>query len=142
MTNAIQNILLEEMETFGGILIGTTNLTRNMDPAFERRWTMKLHFEAPNEQAIAAIWKSHIKGLRQTEAVILASQNQLTPGEIFNVGRRYAVERLLGLEDTRLKTLLKLCDTERYEAAQTARNPLGFNLPDRQEMGMREKKAG
>jgi hypothetical protein len=142
MTNAIQNILLEEMETFGGILIGTTNLTRNMDPAFERRWTMKLHFEAPNEHAIAAIWKSHIKGLRQTEAVILATQYKLTPGEIFNVGRRFAVEKLLGLEDTRLNTLLKLCATERYEAAQTARNPLGFNLPDRQEMGMREKKAG
>jgi len=32
--NAIQNIILEEMETFQGILIATTNQTDNLDTAF------------------------------------------------------------------------------------------------------------
>ena len=37
MENSIQNIILQEMEKLGGILIATTNLTQNLDPAFERR---------------------------------------------------------------------------------------------------------
>ncbi len=34
--NAMQNVLLEELENFEGILIATTNLVSNLDPAFER----------------------------------------------------------------------------------------------------------
>ena len=34
--NAMQNILLENMEKFEGILIATTNLADNLDAAFER----------------------------------------------------------------------------------------------------------
>lgn len=34
--NAIQNILLQEMENLEGIMIATTNLTQNLDKAFER----------------------------------------------------------------------------------------------------------
>ena len=36
--NAIQNIILEEMENLDGILIATTNLADNLDGAFERRF--------------------------------------------------------------------------------------------------------
>lgn len=34
MMNALQNILLEEMETIQGIMIVTTNLITNLDKAF------------------------------------------------------------------------------------------------------------
>ena len=34
--NAIQNIILEEMESLGGILIATTNMLSNLDPAFAK----------------------------------------------------------------------------------------------------------
>jgi SpoVK/Ycf46/Vps4 family AAA+-type ATPase len=144
MQNGIQNLVLEEMETFGGILIGTTNLTHNMDPAFERRWTIKLQFDPPNAQAVAAIWKSQIKGLRQTEAELLANAFALTPGEISNVARRFAAEKLLGLEDTRLNTLIELCETERYSSVKATGVPLGFRMPGRQEMDMQKdrRKAG
>ena len=42
MENAMQNIILEELERLDGILIATTNLTCNMDPAFERRFIYNL----------------------------------------------------------------------------------------------------
>jgi SpoVK/Ycf46/Vps4 family AAA+-type ATPase len=45
--NAMQNIILEEMEKLEGILIATTNLTQNMDKAFERRFLFKVEFEKP-----------------------------------------------------------------------------------------------
>ncbi len=126
MNNALQNILLEQLEQFQGIMIGTTNLTKNMDEAFERRFAMKFQFESPNETAKVSIWKSAIKGLRQQEAIALVKQFDFTPGEINNVARRFMVENLLGLEKSRLQTLQELCETEHYERNQTSN--IGFSF--------------
>src|SRR5690554_2339245 len=46
--NAIQNIILEELENFRGILVATTNLQDNLDPAFERRFLFKVRFSKPD----------------------------------------------------------------------------------------------
>ena len=127
MTNALQNIVLEEMENFDGILIGTTNLTDNMDSAFERRWVMKLHFETPNNQAKHAIWKSAIKGLRTSEAESLVQKFDFTPGEITNIARRFSVEKLLGLKSSRLDVLNKLCESERYNKVDSTKS-IGFTF--------------
>ncbi|MDR1143330.1 MAG: AAA family ATPase, partial [Spirochaetaceae bacterium] len=55
--NAIQNIILQEMENLdGGILIATTNMTINLDKAFERRFLYKIEFEKPDAEAKTAIW--------------------------------------------------------------------------------------
>ena len=126
MNNALQNILLEQLEQFQGIMIGTTNLTKNMDEAFERRFAMKFQFESPNETAKVSIWKSAIKGLRQPEAIALVKQFDFTPGEINNVARRFMVESLLGLEKSRLQTLQELCETEHYERNHTSN--IGFSF--------------
>ena len=126
MNNALQNILLEQLEQFQGIMIGTTNLTKNMDEAFERRFAMKFQFESPNETAKVSIWKSAIKGLRQQEAIVLVKQFDFTPGEINNVARRFMVENLLGLEKSRLQTLQELCETEHYERNHTSN--IGFSF--------------
>ena len=125
MANSLQNLLLEEMETFNGILIGTTNLTENMDEAFERRWTIKLFFEKPDKAAMVQIWLSNISGLTRKEAETLAVEYNLTPGEIANVARRFVVEGILGLEDSRLNTLMELCRTEKYQTADKNRS-IGF----------------
>ena len=125
MTNALQNILLEEMESFRGIMVGTTNLTANMDPAFERRWVMKMQFESPNETAKIAIWKSAIKGLRQSEAQELVKRFNFTPGEIANISRRFVIENMLGLTQSRLQTLIQLCETEHYDAHASTKS-IGF----------------
>ena len=127
MTNALQNIILEEMETFKGILIGTTNLTANMDTAFERRWVIKMQFESPNETAKIAIWKSAIKGLRQSEAQELVKRFNFTPGEIANISRRFVIENMLGLTQSRLQTLIQLCETEHYDA-HASNKSIGFSF--------------
>ena len=46
--NAIQNIILQEMEDLKGILIATTNMTANFDKAFERRFLYKIEFDKPD----------------------------------------------------------------------------------------------
>jgi SpoVK/Ycf46/Vps4 family AAA+-type ATPase len=128
MSNALQNILLEEMENFDGIMIGTTNLKENMDSAFERRWIIKLQFDTPNSEAQKAIWKSYIKGLKPIELDQLVNQFHFTPGEIANIARRFKVEQLLGLRSTKFQTLLSLSETERFIKTNPTNKAIGFDL--------------
>jgi len=128
MSNALQNILLEEMENFDGIMIGTTNLKENMDSAFERRWIIKLQFDTPNSEAQKAIWKSYIKGLKPIELDQLVNQFYFTPGEIANIARRFKVEQLLGLRSTKFQTLLSLSETERFIKTNPTNKAIGFDL--------------
>lgn len=55
--NTMQNILLQALENFNGILLATTNLTDNMDKAFERRFSFKINFKKPDKNARKRIWK-------------------------------------------------------------------------------------
>lgn len=45
MYNQMQNIFLEQMENFNGVLIATTNLPDSMDSAFSRRFDHKIEFK-------------------------------------------------------------------------------------------------
>jgi SpoVK/Ycf46/Vps4 family AAA+-type ATPase len=57
MHNQMQNIFLEQIERFDGILIATTNLLQNIDTAFSRRFNYKIKFTMPDEQSRAKIWQ-------------------------------------------------------------------------------------
>ena len=61
--NTIQNILLQEMEAFDGILFATTNLTENLDKAFDRRFLFKLKFNHPDVETRHKIWKNKLPEL-------------------------------------------------------------------------------
>ena len=74
MNNSIQNIILEEMESIEGILIATTNLLFNLDPAFERRFIFKVEFKMPEKDSRAKIWRSMIPTLSEEDAAVLADK--------------------------------------------------------------------
>ncbi len=57
MHNQMQNIFLEQIEKFEGILIATTNLLENIDTAFSRRFNYKIEFQKPNEQQRKQLWQ-------------------------------------------------------------------------------------
>ena len=57
MHNQMQNIFLEQIEKFDGVLIATTNLLENIDPAFSRRFDYKIAFEKPNFKERIELWK-------------------------------------------------------------------------------------
>jgi SpoVK/Ycf46/Vps4 family AAA+-type ATPase len=60
MYNQMQNIFLEQIEKFDGVLIATTNILENLDKAFSRRFNYKVEFKIPNEAQRLSIWKKHI----------------------------------------------------------------------------------
>ena len=109
MNNAIQNIILEEMESIDGILIATTNLLSNLDPAFERRFIFKVEFNLPEKESRAKIWKSMISGLSADDAAVLADRYAFSGGNIENIARKSTVAYVLSGKEPSLETLDSYC---------------------------------
>ena len=116
MENALQNIILQEMERIDGILIATTNLVQNFDKAFERRFLYKVKFNAPSIQTRRHIWQSIMPEISEESARWLASHYNLSGGQIENVARRYAINTILyGPPTEELPTLCKCSENESKE---------------------------
>jgi SpoVK/Ycf46/Vps4 family AAA+-type ATPase len=121
--NAIQNIILQEIEDLDGILIATTNMTCNLDKAFERRFLYKIEFEKPDLDAKAAIWRAIIPEVDAETAHTLARKFDFSGGQIENVARKQAVSSLLSGAALSLESLETFCEEESLEK-ETAR--IGF----------------
>ena len=125
MENSIQNIILQEMEKLEGIMIATTNLTSNLDKAFERRFLYKIKFERPSLEARTEIWLTMMKGLKKKEAKQIASKFDLSGGEIENVVRRQTVQYILdGNDKIDMGRLEESCRIERLTESKHTR--IGF----------------
>ncbi|MBR8461303.1 ATP-binding protein [Campylobacter sp. faydin G-105] len=57
MHNQMQNIFLEQIERFEGVLIATTNFLQSLDSAFSRRFDYKIEFKKPDFRQRLAIWR-------------------------------------------------------------------------------------
>ncbi|WP_457559877.1 ATP-binding protein [Caminibacter sp.] len=57
MHNQMQNIFLEQLEKFDGILIATTNLLETIDSAFSRRFDYKVEFTKPEFKERVKLWE-------------------------------------------------------------------------------------
>lgn len=125
MENSIQNIILQEMETLEGIMIATTNLTTNLDKAFERRFLYKIRFDKPTVDARVEIWQAMMKGLSNEDAQTLASRFDLSGGEIENIVRKHSVNAILsGNDNLDIEEIIGLCQHERI--SQNNRTKIGF----------------
>lgn len=93
--NTIQNILLEELEKFQGILLCTSNLVENLDSAFERRFLFKIEFQKPSIEVKLKIWKSKLNWIDDDFAKELAEQFDLSGGQIDNVVRKVIMQEVL-----------------------------------------------
>jgi SpoVK/Ycf46/Vps4 family AAA+-type ATPase len=122
--NAIQNIILQEIENLSGILIATTNLTQNMDKAFERRFLYKIEFEKPNMASRESIWKSIIPSLSEYDIHELASAYDFSGGQIENIARKRTVETIIAGSEPSLNTLLAWCKDEMLDGKESKK--IGF----------------
>ena len=114
MENSIQNIILQEMESLEGIMIATTNLTSNLDKAFERRFLYKVEYSRPSVESRAQIWRIMLPGLSESDARTLAGKFDLSGGEIENIVRKQSVGAILsGNELIDLPAIMELCSHER-----------------------------
>ena len=124
MYNRVQNILLQALEDFQGILIATTNLEQNFDSAFERRFLYKMHFRLPSPAVRARIWKSMLASLSDEDCRRLADEfPTFAGGHIANVSRKALIEAALHGCDIGLERIRELC---RRETIADDAHPIGF----------------
>jgi SpoVK/Ycf46/Vps4 family AAA+-type ATPase len=110
--NAIQNILLQEMETLDGIMIATTNLAQNLDKAFERRFLYKIEFDKPGIEAKEKIWHVMMPALSEQERLELANAYHFSGGQIENIVRKYTVDCILNGTTPTIETVHSYCQSE------------------------------
>ena len=116
MENSIQNLILQEMESLDGIMIATTNLTQNLDTAFERRFLYKIQFEKPDATVRKRLWQSMMPTLSDADAHILATGYDFSGGQIENISRKATINAILhGEESNDLVRLTSYCNAERLE---------------------------
>ena len=125
MSNALQNILLEEMENLDGIMIVTTNMIVNLDSAFERRFIYKIQFNKPGKDVKARIWKSMAEELTEDECVELADMFDISGGEIENITRKATMEYVLTGEKPNVEMLKNFAKEEKLKTS--TRPAIGFN---------------
>lgn len=112
MENAMQNIILEEMEKLDGILICTSNLTEQLDPAMERRFLFKIMLSQPKADVAAHIWEEMIPELTHDEATELAREFNFSGGQIENIARKQAIDYILAGKEMDVQYVKRLCKEE------------------------------
>jgi len=123
--NTIQNIILQEMETLCGILIATTNLTQNMDNAFERRFLYKITFDKPVMESRMGIWNTLLPDLPQDKTKELSTKYELSGGQIENIARKIEVDSVINGNELSMDTLVQYCKDESQNSFNTSKR-LGF----------------
>ncbi len=123
--NAIQNIILEELENLKGIFIATTNFAGNMDGAFERRFLFKVKFENPSIESKTFIWKDKLSWLDESQAKAFAMDYDFSGGQIDNIVRKIAMNEVILGERPAMSEIHEMCKSEKIEAENAARK-IGF----------------
>jgi SpoVK/Ycf46/Vps4 family AAA+-type ATPase len=124
--NAIQNLLLQQLEDFDGIFMGTTNLSDNLDAAFQRRILFKVHFKKPVDQVRIALFQNAFTEIAAAEMEQFALTYNMTGSEIMNVKKKLTIEEVLNDGVSVVELLHHLCQEELSMQPGQIRKSIGF----------------
>lgn len=124
MENTLANIFLENMEKQRGIVIATTNLADNLDPAFNRRFIYKIRLGKPCFEARRSIWQSMLNGLGRDDAGSIAGEYDFSGGQIENIARKYMIDHVLTGQELTIGKLREYCRQEHLQTEM--RKAIGF----------------
>lgn len=112
MANTMQNILLQNMENFEGILIATTNLADNFDPAFHRRFLYRIEFKSPSAEVRKQIWRSMLPDMDESNIKAMAERFSISGGQIENAVRKMMIESILKGRPLNTDEVIAICEDE------------------------------
>ena len=131
MHNQMQNIFLEQIEKFDGILIATTNLLETIDMAFSRRFDLKIKFDKPNMSDRIRIWEMKLPKNAEFEEdfdIKILAKYELTPAQIELVIKNTAIKVAMRKKTVfRLKDFIEEIEKEKKNAFD-AEKELGFKF--------------
>ena len=124
--NALQNILLQELEDFEGIFMATTNLADQLDKAFDRRLLYKVDFQKP-EKSISKKILGHAFSYLTEEIIEKINEcYTLTGGQISNIKKKLLVKSIL-TKDLNLEEYVQVLCKDEIILNQNNRTPIGFS---------------
>ena len=126
MENSLQNILLQELEEFDGILFATTNFKQNLDAAFERRFLYKVDFSMPSAVARLEMLKFNFPELKENDLTTIVNKVEFTGSAIDNVKRKWVLSHLF--DGHKKLTAGLLHDWLVEESRGTRKNEIGFKV--------------
>ena len=131
MYNQMQNIFLEQMENFEGVLIATTNLPGSMDSAFSRRFDHKIEFKRPGPEERLKLCQVHIPEKVPLDGSIdlweLATRYEFSGGQISLIVRNALARAAQNGDRLTQDDLIWACTAElagNFDAG--VRIPIGF----------------
>ena len=125
--NIIQNIILEELNDFEGILLATTNLASNLDEAMDRRFLVKIQCHTPDENTRKKIWKSKLPKVAEEDLAVVARDFSFTGGHIDNVATQAIIESIMnGSNTVTLESLINFSKDETSFTNKDSRKRIGF----------------
>lgn len=125
--NTLQNIILDELNDFEGILLATTNLASNLDDAMDRRFLVKIQFHTPDENTRKKIWKSKLPQVAEKDLAVIARNFSFTGGHIDNVATQAIIESIMnGSNIVTLDSLIKFSKDENSFTNKDNRKRIGF----------------
>ena len=130
MLNAMQNILLQELEDFQGIFIATTNLISGLDKAFDRRMLYKLNFQTPDKETRYRILKNEFPGMTEAMLQEISGKYALSGGQIQNIRKKFLVDDILAGETAGYNTRLHRYIEEETCFRTPGRMPVGFRISE------------
>jgi hypothetical protein len=126
MNNSMQNILLDELEVFPGILVATTNLAIHLDEAFERRFTYKFRFGKAGTDALRSVWQSYFPDLDARLVERLLAEHELSPAQIGNLAKKAEILRLVDAEEASGYEFFRDLIREESLHGHDGKNRIGF----------------
>jgi len=129
MYSNMVGIFLTELEKVNGIVLLATNLPGAIDTSFHRRINFKFHFGSFSKKNQVRTLQLYFKDFAPDVLEEVASNAELTPGNIVNIRKAYVLESIFkefNTENEKKGLLTDLVDRELI-LKQPNRNPIGFN---------------
>lgn len=116
MYNQMQNIILEQIERFEGILIATTNQVGNLDSAFSRRFHHKIEFKRPEASERLKLWRLHLPAKaplsEDVDLEFLAESYSFSGGQIAMVVQNAVIKAAIKGDIIRHEDFVTCCEDE------------------------------
>lgn len=96
--NRMLNIILQELESFEGILFATTNRPGIFDSALHRRFLYKLELHRPNVETRKRILRDMLPELSDPDIEWVSHNFNISGGQIANISRRWMIEKMINEE--------------------------------------------
>lgn len=110
--NIMQSVLLQELESFEGLLFATTNMSGTVDAALGRRFLLKLEWGLPSSETRKRIWQSEMPAISPELAAELSERFAMSGGSIHSVAYRCDIYEVLHGESASKELLIDYCKDE------------------------------